>query len=170
MKPSARYPISAIPALLLAAALLSGCGKQAPVVTAPGVGPVAGAKINANEGPFGGQTVAWYAAQLSSHADAMSHSDPAWQEALWCGGKDAQGSAVASADEVTKRRGTVSCQNLYSGVDQAQGPYAGRDHIWFKAHPKERTIQATWCQAVGKASLGTTGTCAAVQTTGAGFY
>ena len=29
MKPSARFSISAIPALLLAVALLSGCGKQA---------------------------------------------------------------------------------------------------------------------------------------------
>jgi hypothetical protein len=156
--------------LVVAAVLLSGCGKQAPAVDAPGVGPVAGSKINAGEGPFGGQTVDWYAAQLSSHANAMSHDDPAWQEAMWCGGKDAQHNAVASTDEVTKRRGTVSCQNLYAGVDQAQGPYAGHDHAWFKAHPKERTTQAKWCQSVGKANLGTTGTCAAVQTTGAGFY
>ena len=66
MKPSARFSIPAM--LIVAAALLSGCGQQASSVTAPGVGPVAGAKINASEGPFGGQTVAWYAAQLNSHA------------------------------------------------------------------------------------------------------
>ena len=170
MKPSARHSIPIFSALVLAAVLLSVCGKQAPAVTAPGVGSVAGAKINTDEGPFGGQTVAWYAAQLSSHADAASSTDPAWQQALWCSGKDAQGNAVASADDVAKRRGTVSCQNLYAGVDQAQGPYAGRDHVWFKSHPAERTAQAKWCQSIGKASLGTTGTCAAVQTTGAGFY
>ena len=168
MKPSARFSIPAM--LFVAVAMLSGCGQQASSVTAPGVGPVAGAKINASEGPFGGQTVAWYAAQLNSHAVVGEAADPAWQEALWCGGKDAQGNAVASADAVTKRRGTVSCQNLYAGVDQAQGPYAGRDHGWFKAHPKERTAQAAWCQSLGKETLGATGTCAAVQTTGAGFY
>ena len=168
MKPSARHSIPAL--LLVAAALLSGCGQQAPSVTAPGVGQIAGARINTSEGPFGGQTVAWYAAQLNSHLAVSSATDPAWQEALWCSGKDAQGNAVANADTVAKRRGTVSCQNLYAGVDQAQGPFAGRDHAWFKAHPKERTIQGIWCQAMGDGGLGATGACAAVQTTGAGFY
>lgn len=168
MKPSARHSIPAL--LLVAAALLSGCGQQAPSITAPGVGQIAGAKINTDEGPFGGQTVAWYMAQLNSHIHANTASDPAWQEAAWCSGKDANGNAVASADEVTKRRGTVSCQNLYTAGDQAQGPYAGHDHAWFKAHPKERTAQATWCQATGNGGLGATGACAAVETTGAGFY
>ncbi len=168
MKPSARHSIPAL--LLVAAALLSGCGQQAPSATAPGVGQIAGARINTSEGLFGGQTVAWYAAQLNSHAVVGATSDPAWQQALWCSGKDAQGNAVASADAVAKRRGTVSCQNLYAGVEQAQGPFAGRDHAWFKANPKERTTQAAWCQAVGKGGLGATGACAAVETTGAGFY
>ncbi|MHB1666533.1 hypothetical protein [Thiomonas sp.] len=168
MKPSARHSIPAL--LLVAAALLSGCGRQAPSVTAPGVGQIAGVKINTDEGPFGGQTVAWYTAQLNSHALVAAASDPAWQEALWCSGKDAQGNAAASADAVTKRRGTVSCHNLYAGADQAQGPYARRDHAWFKAHPKEHTIQGAWCQAMGDGGLGATGACAAVETTGAGFY
>jgi len=168
MKPSARHPIPAI--LLVAAAFLSGCGQQAPSAIAPGVGQIAGARINTDEGPFGGQTVAWYEAQLNSHAVVDSVSDPAWQEALWCSGKDAQGNAATSADTVAKRGGTVSCQNLYAGVDQAQGPYAGRDHAWFKAHSKERGIQGAWCQAVGKGGLAATGACAAAQTTGAGFY
>lgn len=168
MKPSSyRF----IPVLsLVATALLSGCGHDAPSATAPGTGQVSGIKINTSEGPFGGQTVAWYVAQLNNHADVQAAGDPVWQEALWCGGKDAQGNAVVSADEVRRRRGTVSCQNLYSAVDQAQGPFAGRDHAWFKAHPKERTAQAAWCQSLGKETLGATGACAAVQTTGAGFY
>ena len=168
MKPSARHSIPAL--LVVAAALLSGCGRQAPSVAAPGVGRIAGARINTSEGPFGGQTVAWYAAQLNSHAVVDAASDPAWQEALWCGGKDAQGNAVANADAVTTRRGTVSCQNLYAGVNQAQGPYAGHDHAWFKAHPKERVAEARWCAAVGKGGLFEPGACGAIKTTGAGFY
>lgn len=168
MKPSARLSIPAL--LLVAASLLSGCGQQAPSVTAPGVGQIAGTQIKSSEGPFGGQTAAWYAAQLSNHPVVTDAADPAWQEALWCGGKDAQGNAVASADAVTRRRGMVSCQNLYAGVDRAQGPYAVHDHAWFNAHAKERGIQGAWCKAVGKGGLGATGACAAVQTTGAGFY
>lgn len=164
MKPSARHSIPAL--LLVAAALLSGCGQQAPSVAAPGVGQIAGARINTSEGPFGGQTVAWYEAQLNSHPNPQSVADPAWQEGLWCAGRDAQGNATVSADAVGKRRGTVSCQNLYRGVSLAQGPYAGHGHAWFKAHPKQRGIESGWCRATGN----TTGACFAVETTGAGFY
>lgn len=166
MKPSIRL---SIPVVLLAVAALSGCGKEAPSITAPGAGPVAGATIDTGEGPFGGQTVAWYEAQLNQYTKTRP-DNPAWQEALWCSGVDAQGNTVISADEIQKRRGTPSCQNFYKAADLAQGPFAGHDHAWFKAHPKERGEQTAWCNALGKGGLGTTGTCAAVQTTGAGFY
>jgi hypothetical protein len=170
MKSSGR---TRIPSLVLACAigLLSGCGHDAPSATAPAVGKVAGTQINTSEGPFGGQTVAWYEAQMDVHASPQSADNPAWTEALWCNGKDAKMNATATADEVRKRMGTVSCQNLFQGVSQAQGPYAGHDHAWFKSHPKERGIQAGWCQAAkGGSPMAWGGACFATETTGAGVY
>uniref|UniRef100_E6PKM9 Lipoprotein n=1 Tax=mine drainage metagenome TaxID=410659 RepID=E6PKM9_9ZZZZ len=112
MKPSEHKLVSTL-VLACAVGLLAGCGHQASSITAPGVGKVAGAPVNTSEGPFGGQTVAWYEAQLNSHPNPQSAADPAWQEGLWCAGRDAQDNATVSADAVAKRQGTVSCQLLH---------------------------------------------------------
>ncbi len=165
MKPSEHKLVSTL-VLACAVGLLAGCGHQASSITAPGVGKVAGAPVNTSEGPFGGQTVAWYEAQLNNYPKPEIVADPAFQEALWCSGKDAQGNATVSTDAVAKRRGTVSCQNLFRGASLAQGPYAGHGHAWFKAHPQQRGIESGWCRATGN----TRGACFAVETTGAGFY
>lgn len=133
-----------------AVAALAGCGQHAPGVIAPGIGVIAGAAINADEGPFGGQSVNWYVAQLNAHLRPAESSDPAEKEFLWCNGRDAYSNATASVTDIQKRLATPSCQNIQTAASRAQGPYAGRDHAWFEAHAKERSLQMAWCKEMGK--------------------